>query len=402
MDAAPRVAFVTGEFPPTVGGVGDYTALLAARLRSAGAEALVVTGRSAGMAAEPVPARRVVPDWGVRGWRALHGAIRAARPDLVHLQYQAGAFDGRAAIHLLPRLLRATMRPAPAVVITFHDLLAPYLFPKAGALRARALARLARDCDAVVATNGDDWRRLRGDAALAGKLHLIPIGSNVPALAAGRAEAAAGARAALGVNVDTPLLAYFGLAGASKGIDLLLDALPGVRGHTPHLVLIGGEASDTDRATFGRAADLGAAVAARGLGARVAVTGALPPEQVAAYLAAADAVVLPYRDGASWRRGSLLAALAAGKPVLTTIPAPGYDADGHLPSLTSGEAALLVPPGDATALAGSIGRLLGDAALRATLAEGATALAAAFDWATIARRHAELYRTLTKRRVTGP
>ena len=383
MTVAQRIAFVTGEYPPTVGGVGDYTALLA-----------IVTGRSASGGAESVPVRRAVPDWGFRGWRALHAAIVATRAEVVHIQYQAGAFDGRAAIHLLPRFLRATLRPAPAIVVTFHDLLAPYLFPKAGRLRERALARLARDCDAVIATNGDDWRRLQADPTLAGELHLIPIGSNIPALESGRTEAVAAVRAALGVNVDTPLLAYFGLVSASKGVDLLLDALRRCDEPAPHLVLIGGEASESDRATFAGTGDLRAAIAAHGLDGRVTITGALPPERVAAYLVAADATVLPYRDGASWRRGSLLAALSARVPVITTTPQTGYDAAGQLPSLSNGESALLVPPDDAAALAGAIARLLGDEPLRSGLATGALALAAAFDWATIGERHRELYEGL--------
>jgi len=253
----------------------------------------------------------------------------------------------------------------------------------------------------VIATNGDDWQQLRDGFALGERLHLIPIGSNIPALASGHDKAIAEVRAALGVKVDTPLLAYFGLVSASKGVDLLLDALGRDEARRAHLVLIGGEESGTDRATFGAAGDLRAAIAARGLGDRVTITGALPSERVAAHLAAADAVVLPYRDGASWRRGSLLAALTAGVPVITTTPQPGYDAARHLPSLTSGESALLMPPGDAEALAAGIARVLDNAPLRANLAAGALALAADFDWATIARRHVELYRTLTTRGVTG-
>ncbi len=393
--SAPRVAFITGEYPPLVGGVGDYTALLATQLQRNGAAVTVVTGRGVGAADEVVPVCRVVPGWGFGGWHPLLGALRAAKPTVVHLQYQAGAFSGRAAIHLLPRLLRAIMRPAPAVIVTFHDLLAPYLFPKAGPLRQRALALLARDCDAVIATNGDDWRQLRADPRLTDTLHLIPIGSNIlPRAATDRAKAADKVRAALGVNVDTPLLAYFGLVSGSKGVDTLLAAVQRCAAPRPHLVLIGGAASGTDRANFGAADDLRTAIAAHGLADRVTITGALPAEQVATHLAAADVVVLPYRDGASWRRGSLIAALTAGVPVLTTTPQPGHDANGHLPSLTNGESALLVPPADPAALAAGIVRLLNDTTLRSRLATGALALAPAFDWATIARQHEELYRTL--------
>src|SRR5262249_21717032 len=152
-----------------------------------------------------------------------------------------------------------------------------------------------------------------------------------------------------------------------------------------YVLLIGGEASATDRASFAGDLDLAAALRSRGLVGRAAATGALPVGAVAAHLAAADFVVLPYRDGASWRPGSLLAALAAGVPVLTARRAQGYDAGGPLPALRDGESALLVPPDNADALAGAILRLAGDKPLRDRLAAGALKIAASFDWEAIAR-----------------
>jgi len=405
---SPRILLLSGEYPPTVGGVGDYTATLAAHLGATGAATAVLTRRAGsgggGAVAEAAGAGevlRTVPEWGMRGWPAVRAALRDWRPDVVHIQYQAGAFDGRGGIALLPWWL--ARRGGPLVVVTLHDRHAPYLFPKAGPLRPRALHLLTRHAAATIATNGADWVVLRADAALAPRLHLLPIGSNIPPLTrAARADARAATRAALGVGPDTVVVAYFGLVGASKGLDTLLDAFMAARGAGSaalHLLLIGGAASATDGARFGAGSDrtggdLAGAIRARGLAGHVTVTGALPADAVAAHLAAADLAALPYRDGASWRRGSLLAALAAGLPVVTTTPAPGYDAAGALPSLTDGDAALLVPPADPAALAAALGRLVGDAALRDRLADGALALAARFDWDTIAAAHLDLYRAL--------
>lgn len=402
---APRVLLITGEYPPTVGGVGDYTAALATHLRAAGARPVVLTGRGAAITREDW-VRRVVPGWGLAGWRTILRAIRAERPDIIHIQYQAGAFAGRGGITLLPWwLARRKRRPAPPVVATFHDLCVPYLFPKAGPLRRRALHLLARGGAATIATNGDDWAQLR---AILGRdvhegvpdLRLIPIGSNIPASACPRGEAGAATRAALGLAPGTTLVAYFGLVSASKGVDTLLDALRALvaRGEGEFaLLLIGGEASATDAASFGAERDLAGAIRSRGLVGRVIVTGVLPPEAVAAHLAAADLIALPYRDGATWRRGSLLAALAAGVPTITTYPPRGHDAGGLLPRLREGEGTSLVAPDNPEALAIDIRRLAGDAALRERLAAGARRLAAAFDWETIARAHLGLYAALLRR-----
>ena len=57
-------------------------------------------------------------------------------------------------------------------------------------------------------------------------------------------------------------------------------------------------------------------------------------------------------------------ALARGLPVVGT-------ATGAIPDLVGDEAGLVVPPGDAEALAGALTCVLGDAALRARLADGA-------------------------------
>ncbi len=403
--SAPHVLLITGEYPPTVGGVGDYTATLAAHLRAGGAHVGVLTGRGPGGAAE-VGVARTVADWGPGSWGAVARAIREERPDVVHIQYQAGAFDGRGAITLLPWRLARRGPSAPPTVVTFHDLRAPYLFPKAGPLRPRALRLLARGCAVTIATNGDDWAQLRGDPALAMRLRLIPIGSNIPPLpATGHTAARAAIRAALGLGPGTILIAYFGLVSAGKGVATLLDALGRARalGLTDyHLLLIGGEASVTDRATFasGREGrreggrDLAGALAAAGLAAHATVTGALPADAVAAHLAAVDLITLPFLDGASWRRGSLLAALASGVPTITTTPPPGHDARGQLPHLRDDAGVLLVPPDDAAALAAALARLAGDAPLRARLATTGRALADAFDWATIARAHLNLYSAL--------
>lgn len=406
----PRVLLISGEYPPTVGGVGDYTATLAAHLRVTGAHVCVLTGRGPSVAGE-TGVRRAVPGWGVRSWRVIGRAIREERPDLVHIQYQAGAFEGRGAINLLPWLrARGKRRPSPPIVVTFHDLLAPYLFPKAGPLRGRALRLLARSCAATVATNGDDWTRLRADLGRdihegIPDLRLIPIGSNIPPLTEeARAATVVATRAALGLASETTLIAYFGLVSASKGVNTLLDglSLAAARGLADfHLLLIGGATSATDGVAFAGAADIIGALRARGLADRATVTGPLPAVAVAAHLAAADLVALPYRDGASWRRGSLLAALAAGAPTISTTPPPGYDAGGLLPSLRDGESALLVPPADADALAGAILRLADDAPLRARLAAGARDVASAFAWEQIARAHLDLYAALMRRVPQG-
>ncbi len=114
-------------------------------------------------------------------------------------------------------------------------------------------------------------------------------------------------------------------------------------------------------------------------------TGFLPPAGVSAHLCAADVLVMPYRDGVSLRRGTLMAALAHGRPLITTQPAEPSPAFRH------GDNMWLVAPDDAAGLAAAVLTLAGDGPLRARLGDGARALAASFSWPAIAAAAAAFY-----------
>src|SRR5207244_572875 len=75
-----------------------------------------------------VLSRRDVHRWDARSLIAL---LRATpREGVVHIQYQAGAFDLLGDVCVMPMLLRQ-FRPRIRVVTTFHDVRVAYLFPPA-------------------------------------------------------------------------------------------------------------------------------------------------------------------------------------------------------------------------------------------------------------------------------
>ncbi|MFP4303501.1 MAG: glycosyltransferase family 4 protein [Rhodosalinus sp.] len=162
-------------------------------------------------------------------------------------------------------------------------------------------------------------------------------------------------------------LLFVGRLSAAKGVPVLLDAMaelavshPGAR-----LALIG---DGPDRAA------LQAHAVRAGLSDRVTFAGYRDERGVAEALAGADIFVLP-----SFAEGLpvvLMEALAARCAVVTTRIA-------GIPELVrDGETGLIVPPGEAGALAGALGRLLDDAPLRQRLAEaGRAAVEAEFNLA---------------------
>lgn len=387
-----QIVFVTGEYPPAPGGVGDYTQQLARALRARGHHVAALTiegealvGYSAAGADDEmrrVLAQRRGLDWSPRCWPAVLAALAALRPDWLHVQYQTGAYAMRPGINLLPWRLRR-LPDRPRVAVTFHDLLEPYLFPKAGPVRRWVTARLARDADALVATNAADARALAslGPQPSAISPQLIPIGSNIP-VAPPPGYTRAAWRASLRVPPDALLVAYFGLLAASKGVDILIEALAALA--LPwRLLLIGGAATAPQDLAY--AAAVRARIAALGLAERVVETGHVAASAVSAHLLAADLVALPFRDGASFRRGSLLAALAHGCPLVATTPADPADAVLLAP------AAALVPPAQPEALAAAIARLAAEPGARVALAAAGPPLAARFSWEAIAERHEQLY-----------
>jgi glycosyltransferase involved in cell wall biosynthesis len=398
-----RIGIITGEYPPMQGGVGAFSRELALALSAQGHELHIFTHKRASGASEPgINVSGLAGDW--HDWWnliAIRRWINANRLDVVNLQYEAAAYQMAPPIHFLPMLIRDI-----PVVTTFHDLLVPYLFPKAGPLRWRALLMLARTSQGVIVTNRQDEQGLTVEKGIR-RLCAIPIGSNV------RAEMPPGYeremwRARLQTSppqspspndgggdvqghidtADEVFIGYFGFLNASKGIEVLIEGLELAvkQGIKARLVMIGGRTGDSDPANVAYAEEIEALIAQKNL--QVYSTGFADDAQVSAHLYACDLVALPYRDGVSFRRGSFMAALAHGCAIITTHPAV------ELPELRDGENVRLIPPDSPTALAAAIRELGSDHALRERLQAGAKQLAARFTWDRIAAQTADFYREI--------
>ena len=386
-----RIGLITGEYPPDQGGVGDFTRELGRALAAIGHEVHVLTGEwrmANGEWRGPVIVHRSVRGWNWGCWRDILHLDHALRFDVLNVQYQAAAYRMHPAINLLPWRLRRCGRPP--VVVTFHDLKVPYLFPKAGPLRRQAVLALARWASGVIVTNREDELRMANGEWRMANLERIPIGSNIaPRLPSGYNRDAW--RARWGLRPGDLLLGYFGFLNERKGGEDLIEVLAALvaRGLPTHLLLIGGRVGSSDPTNVAYAERVDRLIVERDLVARVHRTGFVSPEEVSASLAAADVCVLPYRDGVSLRHGSLHACLAHGRPIVTTQPAV------EMPELRDGENVLLVPAQDVEPLADSVAWLWKDPAARQRLEQGAAALAQEFTWEQIAERTLTFYKRLT-------
>jgi glycosyltransferase involved in cell wall biosynthesis len=398
-----RIALLSAEYPPTPGGVGDYTYQLAHTLGNCGYDVVVLTIRDQQLVALNPSSDTTLQAWPLARWdwhcwSVVRQAVTALHPTILHIQYQTGAFAMHPAINFLPRSIKR-LPQRPAIFVTAHDLLLPYLLPKATWLREWVTYRLLNDADHLIVTNSDDLSRLQdtspsvnptGMAIYSGKRLLstpvrwVAIGSNIAVAPPVGFEREA-FRATLGVATHERLIVYFGLLSPTKGVDVLLDALAQLP-ERYKLLIVGGAATAPADQTY--AAAISAQVQQR-FAERVIITGHVNANMVSAHLMASDVGALPFVDGASFRRGSLLALLAHGVPLVTTRPA-GPEVAG--PRLEHANNALLMPSSDPAALAAAISAIAENPTLQTQLAQGGAALAAQFAWPQIAAQHAELYK----------
>jgi glycosyltransferase involved in cell wall biosynthesis len=103
--------------------------------------------------------------------------------------------------------------------------------------------------------------------------------------------------------------------------------------------------------------------------------------------------VLPFTDGYSYRRGSLITALAHGVPVITTH-APADIRQDPLPELIDGKHALLVEPEQTAQLVNAILRLQQEPEVSLRLARNGQSLTEMFSWERIVAQHEALYASI--------
>lgn len=374
-----RIGLITGEYPPMQGGVGAFTREIAREMVRQDHEVHVLTRKGAAPSNDGVIVSATIgKTW---GWHTLSVAAdwaRRAKLELVNIQFQTAAYDMHPSVHFLPSYFRHM-----PVIVTFHDLRVPYLFPKAGAIRSWIVKYLATSSSAVIATDRADAAVLAEQWGI-NKVCWVPIGSNIrttPPDSYDRTQW----RSRLGIGKNDLLISYFGFLNESKGAVTLINALAHLVNHgvSAHVIMIGGRAGASDPTDFAYGQQVDAAIAAADLGDRVHWSGFVEDDQVSAHFYASDVTALPYNDGVSLRRGTLMAALAHQRAIVTTIP------KSPVPELEN--AVVTVAENDPFALAQAIRNLWLDEPQRTALQLAAKNTAAHFTWDTITRNTIEFF-----------
>jgi len=282
----------------------------------------------------------ITPTAGARSDAAAIGELRRAftGADVVHAHGLRAGLLSDLALRTAGRF--PGLRPETPLVVTFHHaMLATGMERRLQRLMER---RVARAADLVLGASSDLVARARELGATDARLG--PVAA--PPMPPGGHDRETARAELLGDHRDRPVVLAIGRLVQQKSFGLLLDAARDFGDRDP-LVLIAGEGPEEQ--------DLRERIAAEKLPVELLGYRTDVPE----LLAAADVVVVSSR----WEARSLVVqeAMRAGVPVVST-------AVGGVPELV-GEAAVLVPYGDAAALAAAVRGLLADPGRRTELAE---------------------------------
>ena len=345
------------------GGVQIHVRQLAAELRARGHQTLILAPGSrpsedAGVRIVGRPVRvpyrgKVAPiSFSPGSWRRIRSAMRPFDPDVIHAHEP-----------LTPSTsMLAVLAASAPVVATFHAALDRSRLME---LAAPALRQVSGRIDAAVAVSDAAASFLRRVVRV--PLEIVPNGVDV------RAFAHPG-RPIEGLPAG-PKILWVNRLDPQKGFEIMLRAFERLASEVVgvHLLVAG---DGRDRALLRSLPG--------DLRSRILRLGTVPHGDLPRYHADADVFVSPATGQESFGI-VLVEAMAAGVPVVAS------DIAGYREVVRDGVDGLLVPPGDPSALAAAIRRVLSEPELAATLKAAGRSRAEAFSWQVVAPRVEAVY-----------
>jgi glycosyltransferase involved in cell wall biosynthesis len=310
--------------------------------------------------------------WDKDGWNEALKALKLQAADWgdtwVLVQYTALAWSVRGFPRKVLGVLETLKEGSARVGIVYHDVES---YPGSRVLdKIRRVSQLRAMRDALsladagvftVALDHVSWV-----SKTESKAHFIPVGPNLPVPKTVPSRS---------VSVELPSVAVFSITGGQAGEQETRTILAAVR----HAV---GKIGRLRLSVFGRNAELrekDLRDGLRDLPVEISVDGVIEPQQVVEKLRASD-VLLFVRGTISSRRGSAIAGIACGLPV---IAYPGSETASPI----TDAGVVLVPYGHPDALNAALIRVLSDTAYRTDLANRSRAVYQThLSWPVIAAR----------------
>ncbi|HTS47011.1 MAG TPA: glycosyltransferase [Bryobacteraceae bacterium] len=357
---------ISPEYPPQMGGVGDYVYLLANELAETGDEVQVwcagpdvPAGGHPGVKVRPLLGRLNPGDL-LRVGRELNGF---SKPRFILLQWVPHAYGWRSMNVAFCVWIWIRARWAgDDLGIMVHE---PFLSFWEGSWRQNAAALVHRLMTVLLLNAAQRawvstprWEKAWKPYALGRRVPFswLPLPSNVPV--SGETAAVEELRARY-APAGERIVGHFGTFGypITPMLEWIVPRLLGT-GNNSVMLFIGPKGLECKEKIVRAAPELAT---------RIHATGAISARdaRLSALLAACDLMIQPYPDGVSSRRTSLLAPLAHGVPIVTTY-GPSTE-----PLWRETEAVAMVAPEDLEGFVGQARRLLADQAARQRAAQAA-------------------------------
>ena len=369
-----QIGFV-GNHLPRQCGIATFTTDLsgAVAAESSHADCFVVAMNDAGKQyAYPPRVRFEVAESEIASYRGAAEYLNANKVDVVSVQHEYGIFGGKAGNYLLT-LLRNLRMP---IVTTVHTMLG-----KPDSMQRRAMNEIARLSRRLVVMSAHG-------AALLHNVHGVPE-DKIDIIPHGIPSVPVGGRSKQELGIDgKSVILTFGLLSPDKGIEHVIDALPGIVARYPDTVyVVLGATHPHIKERYGESYRESLERRAKQLGVASSMifdNRFVSRGELVKFLSAADIYVTPYLNPAQSTSGTLAYAVGAGKAVIST---PYH----YARELLADGRGILVPPSDSQSIARAVVDLLNDDAKRLALCERAAAYGRGMFWPAVARRYLQTF-----------
>ena len=355
--------------PPMRGGLADHTWMLARHL-SMRHPVAVLSSRDVYTDA-PFPIRATVHDW--EDVAELELELGALPSDALLVWQYVPHMYGRGGVNRgLTKLWRGIRKSGRKQVVIAHEIAAPWgRLPNQWwyAWNHRRQWRSILGVADLVPISTEAWTEewKAAEPAKASKMLTLASPSSIERVAVEPGHRTAW-RAAQGIPADAKILLWWGSVSGAKQLMWVVDAWETAcsRLGPVYLCIVGGNPSiglPGSLKPYSR------------------ILGYLKAEEVSRCLQAADLVALPFSDGASERRTTLMAALGHGVAVVSTV---GHNTG---PTLRGADFLSLVPATDSNAFIERVTSLLRDDAGRNEMAKrGLARHDAAYSWPVVTQQ----------------
>lgn len=365
-----KICIITGTYPNMICGVGFHSYFLGNALAEQGITVSIITSKSISIPedvlnSESPKVYTIIKDWSFLTFFSIKYIIKEIKPDVVHVQLPTRGSQIYSA--LLFSLLNLIYYKKP-LILTLHEFSEGLFWSKIRGIFLIAIAPY------IIFPNLNDLRfALRIFTFKRKNLFHVPLGPTLPIEKLLKNE---------NQKKNEKDIAYLGILYPRKGIEVLIEAIAKINQHFPeiqvHMLSSFIEENPYHRSLEELAKQLG-------VDKNIVWYRNIKLEEIAKRIIRCNIACLPYPEGATYKRSTLLEVLTSGVAVITT------QTKKTRKDLIHGKNVYLVPPNNPIAISEAIVELYKNEMLLNTISKEGQKLAMNFTWSRIAEMTKKIY-----------